>query len=317
VKPQFAINDIDLAGVRSVPNFTPAESVVKILQRNPEASLCLVRTSSVGDILLMTPMFYRIKELFPLCRLLFATVPHYEPLFRYFDLIETVKIKLVEYQDYDFGYDFNLALERAERAGWGKQYHRSAIYARLLGLELTEYRYALAYSEKEKRMAEQILVSKGYTGGPLVAFQLRGASAQRSFPLSKAKRIIEKLSERVQVALIDGDPSVGWTGSNVINLCGATGLLELAAVLDMCELVVSTDSGLTHMAGSLGKKNVAFFACIPSENRVRYPHCRVVDLATLHGCRPCWEDGDRCGRGWHCLQKADEGVVYERIMESL
>ena len=40
-----------------------------IPSEKPDARICLARDSSIGDILLMVPMFFRIKELFPLCRI--------------------------------------------------------------------------------------------------------------------------------------------------------------------------------------------------------------------------------------------------------
>lgn len=315
VKPYFALNDLDLMGASFPVSFEPVGSIYEILNNKPDARICLVRESSIGDILLMLPVFYRIKELYTLCQIFFATVDRYMPLFKYVDFIEPVKKQKIEFEAYDIGYDFNLSLERAERAGWGKNYHRSNIYARLLGLDLKEYRFDLPISGEEKKVAREILHANGYKEGPLVGFQIRGAETYRSIPIQKVKNVVNRLAqEGIQVALLDGDRNIGWEGENIINTCGMLDLLGLLGVVDSCDLVVSTDSGITHIAGALGKKNVAFFACVPAENRVKYPNCKVVDLARAYGCEPCWESGDKCGRRWSCLAEADENLIFNGIM---
>jgi len=316
VKPGFAINDLDLPGVAS--GLTPVGSIYEIVAEKPDARICLARASSIGDIILMTPTLYRIRELFPLCRIFFATVDHYLPLFKHLEFVELIRNKLMEVYDFDVGYDFDLSLERAEGAGWGRQYHRSDIYARLLGLDLKEHRYDLPYPEAERQRATELLCSKGYRSGPLVGFQLRGASVQRSLPIEKVRTVVSRLAERgLQVVLLDSDGNAGWEAKNVLNLCGMLDTLGLFAVVDCCDLVVSTDSGITHVAGVLGKRNVAFFACVPAENRVKYPNCKVVDLARAHGCEPCWEGGGKCGQRWSCLAEADENLLCTEIIGEL
>ena len=318
VKPYFVLNDLDLMGVKFPVSFAPVKSICEILDQKPDASICLARNSSIGDILLMTPVLYCIKELYPLCSVFLATVDNYLPLFKYADFVIPIREKKASFQPYDIGCDFNLSLERAERAEWGKKYHRSDIYARLLGLNLKEYRFHLPYSDKERKMADEFLQSNGYKSGPLVGFQIRGATPYRSIPIHKIRNVVKILTNHgIQVALLDGDRNAGWEGKNIINICGMLDVLGLAAVLGCCNLVVSTDSGITHMAGALGKKNVAFFACIPAENRVRYPNCKVVDLAKEHGCKPCWETGERCGQRWSCLVDADEDLICDEIMAGL
>lgn len=320
VRPGFAISDLDVAGTRPY-GFTPLTSIYEILDQKPDASICLARVSSIGDILLLFPVFYRIKELYPECRLSFASVKNYLTLIKYIDFIEPVEEKKIALELPDFGYDFNLTVERAERQGWGKLFHRSEIYARILGIEIEEYRYTVPYSDMEKTKVLDILKSKGYekdSSIPVIGFQLRGANESRSFPIEKVKRMVSRLAENgAIVVLLDGDKNMGWEGTNIINMCGAVDVLGLVALIDMCDLAVSTDSGVTHIAGAVGKINVAFFGCIPAKNRVKYPNCHVVDLAKAHGCEPCWESGERCGQRWSCLAEANENMIHDRIMEQL
>jgi ADP-heptose:LPS heptosyltransferase len=322
VRPGFSISDLDVKGARP-QGFTPLTSIYEILDQKPNASICLARVSSIGDIILLFPVFYRIKELYPECRLSFASVRNYLTLIKYIDFIEPVEEKKIALELPDFGYDFNITVERAERQGWGKLYHRSEIYARILGIDIEEYRYAVPYSDVEKASVLNALHDNGYNNdddcGNVIGFQLRGASDSRSFPIDKVKRVIRRLAESGnKVILLDGDRNMGWSGENIINMCGAVDVLGLVALIDMCDLAVSTDSGVTHIAGAVGKTNVAFFGCIPAKNRVKYPNCCVVNLAKEWGCEnPCWESGERCGQNWSCLADADENMIFDRIMEQM
>ena len=319
VRPGFSINDLDAAGGRP-KGFSPLMSIYEILDQKPNASICLARVSSIGDILLLFPLFFRIRELYPECHLMFASVKRYLEFIKYIDFIEPVEEKKLNTIRPDFGYDFNITVERAERQGWGKLYHRSEIYAKIVGVSLEEhYTYTLPYSEIEKMKVLNLLQQKSYISGPpLIGFQLRGASPQRTIPTEKLKRVINRLTGiGAAVVLLDGDKNIGWGGPNIINMCGELNVLELVAMVDMCDLVVSTDSGVTHIAGAINKKNIAFFGGIPAENRVRYPECIVVDLAGEFGCSPCWESGEKCVQGWDCLVRANEDLMYNRIVDGL
>lgn len=318
IAPQFAINDLDVEGIKPSVGFIPLASLCEVLTNRPKASICLARVSSIGDILLLLPVFYRIKEIFPLCHLFFASVRPYLSLVKYIDIVTPVEYKRIASMWFDFGYDFNLSVERAEGLGWGKEYHRSEIYAKLLGLALERYRFHLPYSSVEKDAVAQALKAKGYTGERLIGFQVKGAAPQRSLAIEKAKGIVSRLTSKgINVALFDASKDAGWEGDGIINLCGELSILELVAAVDRCDLVVSMDSGITHIAGALGKKNVALFACIPAKNRVKYPNCKVLDLASAYGCKPCWESGEKCGQRWSCLIEADENLIYDEIIAQL
>ena len=319
IQPCFAISDLDVTGASPAScGVSPVASLYGVLDQKPDADICLARVSSIGDVLLLFPVFYRIKELYPLCRISFASVQRYLPLVKYIDFIVPIEEKKMAFMEPDFGYDFNLTVERAERQGWGKNYHRSEIYARILGVDLAEYKFDLPYSDMERTMVADLLKRKGYTDGRLIGFQLRGANPSRSLPIDKVRRVIGMLaSNGISIALLDGDRNAGWEGENIINLCGDMDALELAALIDRCDLAVSTDSGVTHIAGAVKKKNVAFFGCIPAENRVKYPNCVVIDLAREHGCEPCWENGERCGRKWSCLSEVNDKLIFDKVMEQL
>ena len=77
-------------------------------------------------------------------------------------------------------------------------------------------------------------------------------------------RIVEELGQKVVIVggKEEGDLGLeyfGNLGEGVINLTGKTTLLELAAVLAGCRLLVSGDSGPVHLASCVGTPVIAIF----------------------------------------------------------
>ncbi len=76
-------------------------------------------------------------------------------------------------------------------------------------------------------------------------------------------------------------------GTNVLNLCGKTGLLQTAAVLERAEGVVSNDTGLMHMASAFQRPVVALFG--PTVKEFGFFPFRTPNIVLEKSlpCRPC------------------------------
>ncbi len=85
----------------------------------------------------------------------------------------------------------------------------------------------------------------------------------------------------------------------VLDLSGQMTLLETAAAMDHCAVVITNDSGLMHLAGARQRKIVAIFGSTTEQLGFFPPRARseVVQNTTLH-CRPC----SHIGRA-HCPKK--------------
>lgn len=89
-------------------------------------------------------------------------------------------------------------------------------------------------------------------------------------------------------------------------------LLELAALLDMCDLMVTVDCGPMHIGSLVGTPVVALFG--PTETHVNAPHWhphRVV-ASKLH-CRPC----DEVCKYAKCMEAITPEGVFEAAAELL
>lgn len=100
------------------------------------------------------------------------------------------------------------------------------------------------------------------------------------------------------------------------NLCGATGLGELAAAIEASRLLVCNDTGVSHMAVAVGTRSVVVAS--GSEIRRWRPLDRTLHptLALDLPCRPCTDpvcpiEGHPCARG------IDVDRVFELAMHHL
>jgi hypothetical protein len=92
---------------------------------------------------------------------------------------------------------------------------------------------------------------------------------------------------------------------------------ETAALIDQCDLFVSNDSGLMHLAASLRKKQVAIFTATSDKKSGPYynPHARVVRPSLA--CYPCYGNEkawNECAH-WQCRDSITVSHVYDLIRE--
>ena len=132
------------------------------------------------------------------------------------------------------------------------------------------------------------------------------------------------LSAGFKVIVVGGSEDVGPAveiGSmtpGVINLVGATSLLETASVLSGAALLISTDSGVLHIGVGLGIPTVSLFGPgIARKWAPRGPEHRVVNLELP--CSPCTRFGTTppCPIGARCIQDISVDRVFREAMDLL
>lgn len=109
-------------------------------------------------------------------------------------------------------------------------------------------------------------------------------------------------------------------GGCVVSLAGDLSLLESAAALDHCRVVITNDSGLMHMAAARKRKVVALFG--PTVRQFGFfpfgTASRVIEHPALP-CRPCTHIGrPDCPEGhFRCMRDLECGSVIEAATELL
>ena len=101
-----------------------------------------------------------------------------------------------------------------------------------------------------------------------------------------------------------------------LNLCGKSTLLEAIYLLDMCNAVVSNDSGLMHLAASLNKSLVSIYG--PTASNFAPPlsvKAEVIENKEL-SCRPCKKRQCPFLHHW-CMQSIKPKDVFKTLIRLL
>lgn len=105
-------------------------------------------------------------------------------------------------------------------------------------------------------------------------------------------------------------------GGNVVNYSGKTSLVDLAALIQSLDVLITVDSGPMHVAAAFGVPVVAVFGATDPVRTGPYgSHHRVLVLEKLP-CRPCFSDF--CARGdLACLNELPAEKVADAALDVL
>ena len=179
--------------------------------------------------------------------------------------------------------------------------------------------------EEDRKWADRILNDLGILEGkPLI-----GMNPGATYGLAKCwypdrfgelgKRLAEKWQTRV---LLFGREEEGpivheilqHLGTKGIDLTGKTGLLQLAALLERCALLVTNDTGTMHVAAAVGTPVVALFGSTPPLTTGPWGEGHVVVKKDVP-CSPCWKR--ICPTDHRCMELITVDEVEEAIDKKL
>ena len=147
-----------------------------------------------------------------------------------------------------------------------------------------------------------------------VAIVIGGQHATKILPTAKIISICKKLNKAV---LLIGGPDDKARGdeiskaSGAINTCGNHSLLQSAFLIKNSAYVISHDTGMMHIAAAFKKKIYSVWGnTIPEFGMYPYlsdKNSKMIEVQDL-SCRPCSKIGyDKCPKGhFKCMQEIDE-----------
>lgn len=184
--------------------------------------------------------------------------------------------------------------------------------------EMEERELFLGVSEEARKRVSE------WVRGAFVVIHPTSRWRFKCWPVERMRQLTEELIRRGKQIVFTSGPDAAEramveeiaNGLDVINLSGQISLRELAALIEMSELLVCVDSVPFHMASALKKQVVAIFG--PTSDVTwgpwRNPGARVV--AQNFSCRPCYQDGCGGSKMSDCLATLPVGLVLKAI-ESL
>ena len=193
-----------------------------------------------------------------------------------------------------------------------------------LGIPISGTAPRLFLSDKEVDSAKTLLKQHGITKETTLVGINPGAtygSAKCWLP-ERFRNVAQKLLSDPSVRIVFfGDQQTaplvkqicGGLGPRVVNLAGLTSLREVAALINLCDVLLTNDSGPMHIADALETEIVALFG---STNEIVTGPYRKGKVIHKHvECSPCYQR--TCPIDFRCMKKIHADEVYEAILGKL
>ena len=179
--------------------------------------------------------------------------------------------------------------------------------------------------EEDRKWADRALKDLGILEGkPLI-----GMNPGATYGLAKCwypdrfgelgKRLADKWEARVLLFGKEEERPIVYEilrhlGRKGIDLTGKTGLLQLAALLERCTLLVTNDTGTMHVATAVGTPVVALFGSTPPLATGPWGEGHVVVRKDVP-CSPCWKRV--CPKDHQCMERITVDEVEEVVDKQL
>jgi len=160
-----------------------------------------------------------------------------------------------------------------------------------------EPRFELAVSDERKNEARKILLSAGCDLSKKVIALCPGSTNSRAkrWQAESYAALADKLAQELDAnVLLTGAPGEMEVSQQVFDLArvkpflltGKTSLSEAAAVLSVCDLLVSNDTGPAHISAALGRPTVVIFG--PTNPKTTRPFPANAEIIRKDvECSPC------------------------------
>ncbi len=162
---------------------------------------------------------------------------------------------------------------------WGdadSEAERGLRLLRRLGIDAPERRLVFPISDGAPDEAERLLASRG-VGSPFVVLHPGGHQEQNRWPVDRFGRIGREIAGLGWQIVITGEAAEAGLTADVagaipgaVDLGGETSLDTVAAVLRRATLLVTNDTGISHLADALDVPSVVVFANDDGTRRRRW-----------------------------------------------
>ena len=313
--------------------------------------ILIIRFSSIGDIVLTTPVARCLKGAFPQAEIHFLTKKKYAQVLAgnpYIDKMHLLSDRLPELlkelraERFDFVVDLHrnlrsmcvkLALRRPSgtfpklnlRKWWYVRTKRKGVMPDVHIVDRYFEAVAKLGVNNDKAGLDFFAAPEPDFAMPFERYVAVVCGATYTTKQIPAETVCRLAADRRYNFVLLGDANDGRRieavgaefGDNVRNFCGQTTLNQSALLVQNAEAVITSDTGLMHIAAAFGKRIVAVWGnTTPQLGMYPYmPHCEgnYVNLERELPCRPCSKLGYRkCPKGHlRCMKD----ISAEEILE--
>ncbi len=196
--------------------------------------------------------------------------------------------------------------------------------ARAMGCRVEKVQFPLTVSEKDERIARELLVRGGVPEGAAYAVFAVGANwPNKRWPASSYAVLSDWLYEKKIIPVLVGG---GAVDENIaadimaqveippVELIGKTSLKQLAAILRGARFALGGDTGPVHLAAGLTVPTIMLMG--PTDANRNGPYGQPQNAIEVgRSCRWCWKRA--CPKGIDCLASITVQTVEKKISEIL
>ncbi len=193
------------------------------------------------------------------------------------------------------------------------------LYGESKALE-NEPRFELTVSEERKNEARKILADSGCDADKKIVAFCPGSTNSRAkrWQAESYAALADKLREELDAnVVLIGAPDEEQVSLNVsqlakhppVMLTGKTSLSQVVAILSVCDLLVSNDTGPAHISAALGKPTLAIFG--PTNPKTTRPFPANAEIIRKDvECSPCMLRD--CPIDHRCMTRISPDEVFRR-----
>lgn len=297
--------------------------------------ILIIRFSSIGDIVLCSPIVRGLKNAYPSAELHFLSKQNFTSLLEYNPNIDKVwgledyknTLRDLKFQKFDLvvdlhknlrSYRFRWALKCKKVKTFKKLSLRKYLSVRFKAVNLLHNQHLVDryYSSLKSLGVENDHKGLDFFGEKMPVFfnelphdynVLVAGAAHKTKQLPES--LIEKIANKSDLPLVvigtQADNKDLFKQPKFINLCGKSNIQESAYIIKKCKRVYTSDTGMMHIAAAFKKPIDVFWGNTIPEFGM-YPYLTEFKNHEVKGlnCRPCSKIGfSKCPKGhFKCME---------------
>ena len=200
--------------------------------------------------------------------------------------------------------------------------HRYLRVLRLLNIGDAASFLEFWHTDTDRQFVERLLRAAGISPSDrIIAVNLGTTWATKRWDVVNFANVIQQIAHLAPeiIVVLTGSPveqelaETFPASLSVVNLIGKTDILQLGALLERCEVCLTSDSGPMHIAAAVGTPTVALFG--PTSQVRHQPYGRghsVIEKPV--SCRPCYKQiCHRRDEPYLCMTEIGVGEVVKAL----